>query len=212
MSAETTQEHKGGPSRDVIKNVLSLNASTELLHRLCITTLRVDDMYYQIDPGQYAVLLELKQRMNRGNPTCRMFSVLDDSIFHGKSIIYNRETALHADSKDPKSVLTPILTLGKYTWGRLDIPVLGMSVSYDRRTLVLLRGAELPHAVRYGGGFRISVANFLHGYTLKEYGLEGPPVFSMSPPDRWEDEKDRDFAESPFSPDELEEADDEGED
>lgn len=184
---DALQETQGGPSRDIIRNVWNLNAATELLDKLSIIGQRIDDMYKQIDPKQHEFLVNVKEKLENKYATFKMLSALDPTIFHGRSLIYNRETQEHTDSRDPKSVLTPILTFGGYYWGTLHIPQLGLDVDYGPRTLVMLRGGELAHGVSYGGGQRISIAHFLHAYTLKELGLEGPPLNSTVPPDGWND-------------------------
>ncbi|EJD35677.1 hypothetical protein AURDEDRAFT_43138, partial [Auricularia subglabra TFB-10046 SS5] len=82
--------------------------------------------------------------------------------FHGRSLIYNRATPLHADRRDPKQNLTPILTVGDYSTGTLYIPELGLEIAYEPGTLVLLRGGLLKHRVEFNGGQRIGIAHFLH--------------------------------------------------
>ena len=51
----------------------------------------------------------------------------------------------------------------------------------------MLRGGLLAHGVNYDGGQRISIAHFMHAYTLAELGLAGPPLNSTVPPPGWED-------------------------
>ncbi|EJD40572.1 hypothetical protein AURDEDRAFT_22506, partial [Auricularia subglabra TFB-10046 SS5] len=80
--------------------------------------------------------------------------------FHGRSIIFNRETGEHTDRRDPKLAWTPVITLGRYTRGKLR--VLGKEIDYLPGTLAILRGGILKHSVTFSGGQRVAIAHFMH--------------------------------------------------
>ncbi|KZV93451.1 hypothetical protein EXIGLDRAFT_576784, partial [Exidia glandulosa HHB12029] len=86
------------------------------------------------------------------------------TVFHGRSLIYNRATPPHVDKKDPPQNLTPVLTLGEYDDGWLHVPELGLDIEYLPGTLVMLRGGLFAHGVTYKGGQRVSIAHFMHEY------------------------------------------------
>ncbi|KZV78880.1 hypothetical protein EXIGLDRAFT_588393, partial [Exidia glandulosa HHB12029] len=80
--------------------------------------------------------------------------------FHGRSIIYNRETPLHNDRLDMKFAWTPLITVGKYTKG--TIRVLNLAIDYNPGALVFIRGGTLKHSVTFEGGQRVAIAHFMH--------------------------------------------------
>ncbi|KZV79611.1 hypothetical protein EXIGLDRAFT_578892, partial [Exidia glandulosa HHB12029] len=80
--------------------------------------------------------------------------------FHGRSLIYNRETPTHNDRRDMKFAWTPLLTLGRYTTGKLR--VLDLEIDYKPGALVLIRGGTLKHSVTFEGGQRVAIAHFMH--------------------------------------------------
>ncbi|EJD34745.1 hypothetical protein AURDEDRAFT_40117, partial [Auricularia subglabra TFB-10046 SS5] len=82
------------------------------------------------------------------------------TCFHGRSIIYNRETGEHTDRCDPNLAWTPVLTTGRYTTGKLHVA--GMEIDYLPGTLVFLRGGLLRHSVTFSGGQRVCIAHFTH--------------------------------------------------
>lgn len=153
-----------------------------LLHKLRFVGERIDDMYRKIDPEQHKFLVDLRDKLIEKHASYRMFSTLDPTIFHGRSLIYNRSTPVHRDSRDPKANLTPIVTVGSYVWGRLSLPDLGLVMSYNPGTLVMLRGSLLAHGVEYGGGQRISIAHFLHNSMLRDVQAGPPPLTAAKAP------------------------------
>lgn len=180
----TLQTKPAGPARDVIKNVLNLNAAMGLLKWMSIVGQRIDNLYKTMDPQQHAFLVDVRTKLKEKYPAYEALGSIDPTVFHGRSLIYNRSTPLHTDRKDPKPNLTPVLTLGEYTLGILTIPSLGLKVDYGPGTLVMLRGGFLPHEVTYHGGQRVSIAHFMHAYMLKEAGIGAPPLTAAQNPSR----------------------------
>ena len=176
------QKREAGPSRDVIKNVVNLNLALDLLRKMKIVTQRIDNMYNWNDPEQHKFLSAACEEFRKKYALYQCLAAIDPSFFHGRSIIYNRATPLHADRQDPKQNLTPVLTLGKYTSGTLYVPELGLQVDYAPGTLVMLRGGLLKHSVSYEGGQRISIAHFLHQYMLNELDECIPPLSAVTAP------------------------------
>ncbi|EJD32269.1 hypothetical protein AURDEDRAFT_44940, partial [Auricularia subglabra TFB-10046 SS5] len=82
------------------------------------------------------------------------------TFFHGRSIIFNRETPEHSDRLDPKPAWTPVVTLGDYTSGTLHVA--GLEIDYLPGTIVFLRGGILKHSVSFSGGQRVAIAHFTH--------------------------------------------------
>ncbi|KZV77937.1 hypothetical protein EXIGLDRAFT_784545, partial [Exidia glandulosa HHB12029] len=110
-----------GPSTDVFKTVENLNASISLLRDLRIVTQRIDNFIMQLDPTQHAALTQANDDLRQKYPAYDFLSAASGSYFHGRSLIYNRETPEHNDRRDMKFAWTPLLTLGKYTEGWIRV-------------------------------------------------------------------------------------------
>lgn len=127
---------------------------------------RLDHLFSVLDPAQHQHFSRASSKLKESNILYRLLSQDDPSFFHGRSIVYNRETEEHVDGKDKKMAWIPILTVGPYDNGTLR--VLGRDIEFLPGTLVYMRGAVLPHKVKFSGGQRIALVHFMHSDVVDE--------------------------------------------
>lgn len=78
-------------------------------------------------------------------------------------MIYNRQTPIHHDRREPRIGWTPLFVMGRFVDGYLRIRQLGIRLWHGPGACVFMRGGILPHEVEeFKGGQRICVASFLH--------------------------------------------------
>lgn len=158
----------------------TLNASLRMHKELQLVTLRIDHMYQVLDKVQYEWLKAADAEF-RKDPAYSALKHDDPSFFHGRSLVYNRQTAQHRDTRDPPTNLTPVLTLGPYTSGTMHLGDVGHDLMYNAGTLVMLRGAMISHGVTYQGGQRVCIAHFMHQTSLADIQRGVPPMTSFNP-------------------------------
>lgn len=166
------------PSRDVLKSATAFKLSMGCLRDLAFTGGAIDDLLSKIDPAAHATLHEARKRLKTANPAYEVITTLDKTYLHGRSLIFNRATRGHLDTRDPAEILTPILVVGKFVeGGELRIEKLGLTMSYLPGTLIIIRGSVLPHEVAvFSGGKRISIAHFVHNSLLVQVGITEIPM------------------------------------
>lgn len=154
--------------------VINFNKSLELLSSLRVVSKRIDHFIRLLDPQQHAIFTLARDTLCAQNAGYKLLSTLDSSFFHGRSIIYNRETPEHRDRRDMKLAWTPLVTTGEYERGVLR--VLDLDIEYMPGTLVLLRGGILKHRVTFSGGQRVAIAHFMHQNVLADAGVTSLPL------------------------------------
>ncbi|EJD34089.1 hypothetical protein AURDEDRAFT_76478 [Auricularia subglabra TFB-10046 SS5] len=102
----------------------------------------------------------------------------DPSYYLGRSIIYNRATAVHTDARDKKMGWNVIITEGEYVRGVFR--ALGYDIQYPPGTLVIIRGAAVPHSADFDGGFRVCMAHFSHESVLNGVGMGPLPMMTAA--------------------------------
>lgn len=102
----------------------------------------------------------------------RCINALDPSYWSGRVILFNRQTPLHRDTRNPPAEWTPLHAAGSFTnGGSLFIHELNLRLRYLPGDLILLRGCVLSHSVEpWSGGQRISAAYFTHECFWKYFG------------------------------------------
>jgi hypothetical protein len=93
------------------------------------------------------------------------------SPFSGMSVISNRETILHRDVKSRHEWYDLLLTLGDYSDGRLEVPGLGIRVTYNPGSVVGIAGKVLRHGVAACKGNRVCLAYFMRQKVLERLGV-----------------------------------------
>ena len=101
------------------------------------------------------------------------------SPFTGFALIANRESALHRDKNGGKLLLDLLAAFGRYTGGRLDVPLLGR-FAYNPGTGFVLPGHLFQHGASKTEGERICMANFIRPNI--GYGVFGDRYTEISPP------------------------------
>lgn len=71
--------------------------------------------------------------------------------FHGLSIISNRRTPVHRDTKGCREWMDMLVTLGDYEGGILDLPGLGIQSVYGSGTVAAVAGRVISHAADANG-------------------------------------------------------------
>lgn len=134
--------------------------SVKLLEGLYVASARLDDMFAQLDPEQHRFFWRVSEELKQKFSSYEMLTRWDPTFFHGRSLIFNRETAEHVDRLDTKLGWTPLINVGSHTEGKLR--VVDLDIDYLPGTLVFIRGGILPHSVTFSGGQRIAIAHFMH--------------------------------------------------
>lgn len=97
------------------------------------------------------------------------------SVYTGISIISNRITPSHRDSKGRPEWFDLLLNYGNGGRPRLLLKDLGMDLDYSSGTVVGFCGSILDHEVRsWGSGERVCYANFMRESVRKR--LDVPPA------------------------------------
>lgn len=152
--------------------------SMELLDDMRMLSARIDHLFSILDPGQHQHFNRVSAKLKESNVIYKILSQLDPTFFHGRSIVYNRETEEHVDNKSKKMAWIPILTLGKYSKGTLT--VLGRDIDYLPGTLVCIRGAVLPHRSAFSGGQSIELVHHMHSDLVDDVSPGPLPIEYVS--------------------------------
>jgi len=102
------------------------------------------------------------------------------SVFSGVSVICNRKTPLHRDSKSRFQWYDMLVSLGRYTDCDLDLPGLGVSLTYNPGTVVGLSGMMLEHAVPSFEGDRVCYAYFMRNKVHERMDVPGHDYMTTS--------------------------------
>jgi len=168
-------------SKDLMQSGPRLNASLDLLKDLARLSARIEHLCFLVDGEWYVKMKHFDERLRRRNNAYDTLKSNEPSIFHGRSVIFNRATDVHKDMNDPYANLTPLVTLGTYTEGHLVCPEIGVSLAYRPGTVTLVRGGMIAHGVRYTGGQRVCVAHFQHRTMLQAYDEPAPEINKYIP-------------------------------
>lgn len=115
-----------------------------------------------IHPSLYRAGQETLIRL-RQSPKIKRQDLLSQwsSVFSGVSIICNRITPAHRDSKSRHHWYDLLVSLGPYRDCSLSLPGLGMSLEYGPGTVVGLSGMMLEHEVCSFKGERVCYAYYM---------------------------------------------------
>ncbi|KAJ3547378.1 hypothetical protein NMY22_g1669 [Coprinellus aureogranulatus] len=102
------------------------------------------------------------------------------SPFDAFALISNRETELHRDNRGGMFCLDLLGTFGRYTGGRLEVPLLGRRFLYNPGTAFAMPGYLFEHGASRVDGERICVANFFRPTVCQ--GVFGEEWKDIHPP------------------------------
>lgn len=105
------------------------------------------------------------------------------SVFNGVSIISNRESPPHRDSKTRFEWFDILTTNGNYSDGWLNLPGLQLKLAYNPGTVVAFSGKLLLHEVKAVEGDRVCLAYYMRDCIHKFLGV-GPAGWR-----KWDDIK-----------------------
>ncbi|KAJ3537963.1 hypothetical protein NMY22_g5369 [Coprinellus aureogranulatus] len=136
-------------------------------------------------PRLYDLQMEVLAALHHGKVEVENRERLDILLEHWSSpftafaLIANRETPFHHDTNGGKMLLDLLATFGRYSKGRLDVPLMGSRFMYNPCTAILLPGYLFEHGACRTDGERICLASFFRpnvGYgTLPHYREIPPP-------------------------------------
>lgn len=81
--------------------------------------------------------------------------------FSAISVISNRETVIHRDTKGQLEWYDLLFTAGNYSNGRMELPGLKLRLEYNPGTVVFLNGKVLRHGVSPVNGDRVCLAGYM---------------------------------------------------
>ena len=95
--------------------------------------------------------------------------------FSGLSVIVNRETPRHRDSGGGPTHFDALVSAGTHKGAHLEIPDVGLTLTYDPGTVVIFAGRLLSHRVPcWEDGERICLAYYMKDCIHERYGVERP--------------------------------------
>ena len=130
-----------------------------------------------VTPQQYDVGLDAIQLIKQGTHLHGTHPNIDHwiSVWSGLAIIVNRKTPWHRDQGGAPTHYDLLLSAGTHTDCVLDIPILGLTLSYLPGTVVAIVGKVIGHGVRvWDGGERICQARFIKDAVHDRLGLVRP--------------------------------------
>ena len=127
-----------------------MNESTDILNG--IVSIIHPDMY-NMGKESMARLLDSKD--------FQTIAPLWNSIFNGVSVICNRETPFHRDSQSCSQWYDLLVTVGPYKGAMLELPGIGIKLSYESGTVVGIAGRLIRHGVNWVSGDRVCIAYFM---------------------------------------------------
>lgn len=103
----------------------------------------------------------------------RLGNVLEEWLhpFSAVSVIVNRTTPCHRDSKGRNSWMDILATVGDYSFGRLELPGLGVRLEYEPGTVVGLLGKVVRHGASEVVGERMCLAYYMRDKVHQRLGV-----------------------------------------
>jgi hypothetical protein len=93
------------------------------------------------------------------------------SPFSAMSVISNRESPCHRDMSGRNPWYDMLVTTGNYSHGRLELPGIGVRLSYDPRTVVALASRLLVHGAAEIKGDRACFALYMRNNVHERLGI-----------------------------------------
>lgn len=127
-------------------------------------SVKVNNFLSFLDPRFHKGLDNLKKTTRKLFPDVKVFADIDELLMEGRSLIYNRKTSFHVDSRDLLNGWQILIAGGHFTQGgSVLIPALGLRMRLLPGDMVALRGRVLGHEIeKWYGGQRICMVNFTH--------------------------------------------------
>ncbi|EJD34253.1 hypothetical protein AURDEDRAFT_176700 [Auricularia subglabra TFB-10046 SS5] len=148
---------QAGPAAEVVaKNVQHFVEARKTADHLRVSSMRIDHVIQCVDPEQHRLMHQAAVELRSQCAAYRDLSYTEPTYFHGKVVHYNRATSWHRDKLDKRLGWNAVLTEGSYTQGIFR--ALGHAFEYLPGTLILIRGAVIPHSADFDGGQRVGIA------------------------------------------------------
>lgn len=139
-----------------------------------------------VHPDLYAMQMEVLKELRGGklevNNGAHMHTLFNhwSTPFTAFALIVNRETQCHRDTQGGQTLLDVLATFGRYSSGRLNVPLLGSRFVYNPGTSFVLPGHLLEHGASRAHGERVCLASFFRpnvgcGVLRDAYREVGPP-------------------------------------
>jgi hypothetical protein len=123
-----------------------------------------------VHPAQFSLSLAARDEL-RKMPLTKALASQWESIFTAISLIINRTTVVHRDSRSDQAWYDFLLTLGSYRYAEMELRELGLRLSYTPGTAVAFCANVFEHSVAgWGPGDRICYAFFNRKVVLERFG------------------------------------------
>lgn len=172
-----SQGHEGSGESLHASSDIQHRDNANFLHNIIFPNTLLAAIYSIIQPDMFESGFEGFEKLaEQGQLNESIIKALDSwaTPFTGLSVIMNRETITHRDVKAYRESFDLLLTIGRYTGGRLHLPGLGFSLIYDPGTVVALAGNVLQHGVCPVTGDRACLAHFWHHKVGERLGVMQP--------------------------------------
>ncbi|RDB19742.1 hypothetical protein Hypma_013175 [Hypsizygus marmoreus] len=108
----------------------------------------------------------------RSHPDTQSVARTWTSVFSGIAVIANRVTPKHIDRFGAAPWYDSLASVGTFSKATLDLPGLGISLSYAPGTVVNLCGNVIEHEVkRWGSDDRVCYAHFMRRAVFDRFGV-----------------------------------------
>ena len=92
--------------------------------------------------------------------------------FSALSVISNRSTPVHRDTKGRNEWIDVLVTLGEQdSTGIMTFPGLGISIKYNPSTMVGITGKVISHGAVFEGGERACISYYMHNKVHERLGV-----------------------------------------
>lgn len=162
------------PASDMLKNGTIWTKTCNYMEELDLLSEQVNQVVKLVDPVFYQSLLKLQDAV-QGCSSMKALNSIDQLLFEGRELLFNRQSGPHKDSQDPKGGYAGLYALGNFKGGNLRVNLLKGSIRMrlEPGDFILLRGRVFEHWVEdWTGGQRIAMPHFTHTSLWKRFGLE----------------------------------------
>ncbi|KAG8958168.1 hypothetical protein FRC03_009390 [Tulasnella sp. 419] len=132
-----------------------------LFQDLLLLNVRLNTVLQRIDQHAHDQSSHLRKRLGKQNPSIGALNAVDNLLWQGRTIDFNRRTPPQLDPYAHKESWTPMVCLGDTKRGDLRLTTLGDDLFFETGTIIFTRGAALEHEVLdFDGKQRIAITHY----------------------------------------------------
>ncbi|KAF8996587.1 hypothetical protein BDZ89DRAFT_1148944 [Hymenopellis radicata] len=140
-------------SKDAFGSVVRTAASAKFLQDIQPTSWMVNEAVRLCDPQLYLNTHRMRTALEKKHPITRLYGQCDALLFEGRELLFNRQSDLHTDSRDPPGAFAGLLVAGEpFSGGDIHLPSLRAKFRLWPGDFILIRGRILPHKIEYWEG------------------------------------------------------------